>query len=257
MTAPTTSWEVSPGLPLPALVRGTVTHHRRGPVVHGFRHGAYLWLVDLDALPRMPWLLRPFAGFRSEDHLGDPGLSIRENVLNFLRLEGIHLDQRCRVLMLAGARVLGYLFDPISVFWCYSGDGTLECVVAEVHNTYGERHAYVVRPDADGRAVVGKEFYVSPFFEVAGEYTLTFGLTARQIYASVVLRRDGRMAFSGTFQGVPHPATPLALARTVVRHPVMPQQVAALIRWHGIRLWLRRLPVIPRPNHVPQKGIGP
>ncbi|MBK6870343.1 MAG: DUF1365 domain-containing protein [Kineosporiaceae bacterium] len=241
---------------MPALVRGTVTHHRHRPVVDGFRHGAYLWLVDLDSLPVLPWPLRPFAGFRSGDHFGDPALPIRENVLNFLRLEGIQLDQRCRVVMLSGARVLGYLFDPISVFWCYSGDGTLECVLAEVHNTYGERHVYVVRPDADGNAVVGKEFYVSPFFEVTGEYTLTFGLTAQQVATSVVLRRDGRVEFSGSFRGVPRPATPGAVVRTVFRHPVMPQRVSALIRWHGIRLWLRRLPVIPRPNHVPQKGIG-
>ena len=80
--------------------------------------------------------------------------------------------------MLASARVLGHVFDPLSVFWCYGSDGVLACVVAEVHNTYGERHAYLLRPDEAGTAVTDKGFYVSPFFDVTGSYELRFTLTA-------------------------------------------------------------------------------
>ena len=163
--------------PLPALVTGQVTHQRPGPVRHAFRHRVYQWLVDLDCLPRQPWHLRAFAHFSSADHLGDPGLPIKRNIENYLALGGIRLGDRGRVLMLASARVLGHVFDPLSVFWCYDSAGVLVCVVAEVHNTYGERHAYLLRPDEAGTAVTDKGFYVSPFFDVSGTYELRFTLT--------------------------------------------------------------------------------
>ena len=162
--------------PLPALVVGHVTHRRPGPVRHAFRHQVYQWLVDLDSIPRQPWCLRAFAHFSSADHLGDPGLPIKRNIENYLAQGGIQLGDRGRVLMLANAQVLGHVFDPLSVFWCYDAGGVLVCVVAEVHNTYGERHAYLLRPDEAGVAVTDKDFYVSPFFDVSGTYELRFTL---------------------------------------------------------------------------------
>ena len=244
------------GIPrLPALVVGQVTHQRPGPVRHHFRHRAYQWLVDLDSVPRQPWYLRPFAQFSSADHLGDPGLPIKANVENYLALNGIRLGERGRVLMLANARVLGYVFDPLSVFWCYDRAGLLVCVVAEVHNTYGERHAYLLRPDETGSSETDKELYVSPFFDVSGCYGLKFTLTPERVSATVLLRRGDALAFSATFRGRPELATRRALARRLLREPLMPQRISALIRAHGIWLWLRRLPVQPRPRHSRQEGV--
>jgi DUF1365 family protein len=136
--------------PLPALVVGRVTHQRRAPVRHAFRHRLYQWLVDLDSLPEY---LSVFAGFDSSDHLGDPRLTIRDNIANYLALNGVSLGAHGRVIMLASARVLGHVFNPLSMFWCYDGCGRLAAVVAEVHNTYGERHAYLLHPDDTGFAV--------------------------------------------------------------------------------------------------------
>ena len=247
---------VGAGVPrLPALVVGQVTHQRPGPVRHHFRHRAYQWLVDLDSVPRQPWYLRPFAQFSSADHLGDPGLPIKANVENYLARGGIRLGERGRVLMLANARVLGYVFDPLSVFWCYDRAGLLVCVVAEVHNTYGERHAYLLRPDETGRSQTDKELYVSPFFDVSGCYGLKFTLTPDLVSATVLLRRGDALAFSATFRGRPELATRRALARRLLREPLMPQRVSALIRAHGLWLWLRRLPVQPRPRHSRQEGV--
>ena len=231
---------------LPALVEGVVSHHRVGPVRHRFRHRTYQWLVDLDDLPSAPLPLRPFASFRSADHLGDPGRSIKDNVVTLLAEHGVDLTGG-RVLMLANARVLGHVFNPLSVFWCHDRAGQLVRIVAEVHNTYGERHAYVLRPDEAGAAVAAKTLYVSPFFDVSGDYTLRFGLSADEVGCQVTLRRDGQVAFSASFRGQPRPATSRQLLSTVLRHPLMPQRVSGLIRLHGIWLWLRRLPVQPRP----------
>jgi len=247
---------VGAGVPrLPALVVGQVTHQRPGPVRHHFRHRAYQWLVDLDSVPRQPWYLRPFAQFSSADHLGDPGLPIKANVENYLARGGIRLGERGRVLMLANARVLGYVFDPLSVFWCYDRAGLLVCVVAEVHNTYGERHAYLLRPGETGSFQTDKELYVSPFFDVSGCYGLKFTLTPDLVSATVLLRRGDALAFSATFRGRPELATRRALARRLLREPLMPQRVSALIRAHGLWLWLRRLPVQPRPRHSRQEGV--
>ena len=237
--------------PLPALVVGQVTHRRPGPVRHAFRHRVYQWLTDLDCLPRQPWHLRAFAHFSSADHLGDPGLPIKRNIENYLALGGIGLGDRGRVLMLAGARVLGHVFDPLSVFWCYDRDGVLACVVAEVHNTYGERHAYLLHPDEAGTAGTDKSFYVSPFFDVSGTYELRFTLRPDLVATTVTLRRHDAVAFTATFRGRPEPATAPALARRLIRQPLMPQRISALIRVHGIWLWLHRLPIRSRPHHTP------
>jgi DUF1365 family protein len=253
---PSARADTGPQLPhLPALVVGQVTHRRTGPVRHTFRHRVYQWLVDLDDLPRQPWYLRPFACFSSADHLGDPRRPIKSNIEHYLRLNSIQLGERGRVLMLANARVLGHVFDPLSVFWCYNSDAVLVCVVAEVHNTYGERYAYLLRPDASGVAVTNKDFHVSPFFDVAGSYELRFTLRPDLVSTTVTLRRQDAEAFSATFHGRPDPATRLALARRLIRHPLMTHRVSALIRMHGIWLWLHRLPVRPRPHHTPQEGV--
>jgi DUF1365 family protein len=241
--------------PLPALVLGTVSHQRPGPVRHGFRHEVYQWLVDLDALPRQPWWLRPFATFRSADHVGDPHRSIRANVEHFLAQRGIRLAPGGRVLMLANARVLGHVFDPLTVFWCLRADDTLVCVVAEVHNTYGERHVYLLTPDQDGGAAVDKEFYVSPFNDLSGRYHMRFTLAPDRVGTSIVLRRGGQVAFSASLHGRPVAATRAAVVRQLLTKPLMPQRVSALIRAHGIYLWLRRLPVVRRPHHRPQEGV--
>jgi DUF1365 family protein len=157
--------------------------------------------------------------------------------------------------MLANARILGHVFDPLSVFWCFDGAGELVCIVAEVHNTYGERHAYLLRPGPSGVATTDKAFHVSPFYDMSGRYELTFELSPRVVSAAVILRRQEAVAFTATFRGRPTLATRTAVARQLIRKPLMSQQVSAMIRVHGIVLWLRRLPVQRRPHHQPQEGV--
>ncbi|MGI8987306.1 MAG: DUF1365 domain-containing protein [Nocardioidaceae bacterium] len=239
--------------PLPALVEGEVTHSRRTQTPHSFRHAVYQWLVDLDDVPVQRWWLRPFAGFRAQDHLGDPDASIKANVVAFARLHGVEVTGL--VIMLANARVLGHVFDPLSVFWCHDADGALVCIVAEVHNTYGERHAYLLRPDEQGLAHADKEFYVSPFFGVEGGYDLRLTLASARVSTSIVLHQGGAPVFAASFVGHPRPATTRRLLSLLLRRPLMPQRVSILIRLHGVVLWLKRLPVIHRPTHTPPEGV--
>jgi uncharacterized protein len=249
---------------LPAIVDGFVAHHRRGPIRHEFRHCVYQWLVDLDHLPRPPWFLRPVAGFDSRDHLGGTAPDepagvktgdIKVNVERFLSARGVDLGAGGRIVMLANARVLGHVFNPLTVFWCFGTDRSLRCVVAEVHNTYGERHAYLLKPGPDGHVDVDKQFYVSPFNDVAGEYAMRFTLTDHYVEVTIALRRHGSTVFDASFAGTPTPATPATIAGFVLRRPLMTLRVSALIRMHGIRLWLRGLPTVTRPHHVSEEGV--
>lgn len=244
---------------LPAIVDGLVFHSRQDPIQHAFGHHVYQWLIDLDHVPRPQWWLRPFAGFDAGDHLGGngPGASrdIRTNVERFLAGRGVHLGRGDRVVMLANARVLGHVFDPLTVYWCFAADGALRCVIAEVHNTYGERHAYLLEPDADGEVSVDKDFFVSPFNDVSGRYTMKFSITDLSVAVTIALHRHDHEVFRASFAGAPTPATSRTIARFALRMPAMPHKVSALIRYHGILLWLRRLPVINRPRHLPQQGV--
>lgn len=239
---------------VPAIVTGTVRHVRRSPIERAFAYQVTQWLVDLDALPTYRGLWRLLASFRSADHLGDPDRSIRANLTAYAATERVDLTG-CRILMLANARSFGYVFDPLTVFWCLRPDGGLACVVAEVRNTYGERHCYLVHPDETRVARVDKAFYVSPFVTVDGTYDMRFELDEAAVAVSIVLRQEGAVRFVATFRGRAAPASRAALLRAAVRHPLMPQRVLALIHWRGIRLWLRRLPVVPRRPHEHQPGV--
>jgi DUF1365 family protein len=203
--------------------------------------------VDVDDLPRLG-LLGPLARFEARDHLGDPDATLRGNVDRFLATQGVDL-RGGRVLMLAMPRVLGTVFNPITVFWCHRPDGALECVVVEVHNTYGDRHAYLVRTDAHGRAEVDKSLYVSPFNDTSGRYLLTLPEPDQRVRVQVVLDRPGRDPFAAGLSGRALPVTRRTVLHLAVTQPLEPLAVSARIRWHGIRLWLRRLPVQPRPAH--------
>lgn len=244
---------------LPAIVDGFVAHRRRGPVEHAFRHHMHQWLVDLDHIPRQPWYLRPLVGFDARDHLGGgaPGASsdLKVNVRRYLALHGIDLGAGGRVAMLANARILGHVFDPLTVFWCFGGDGALRCVIAEVHNTYGDRHAYLLTPDAGGAAHVDKQLYVSPFNDVSGRYEMQFGIADDEVQVTVALQREGHTVFDATFAGVAIPATARTIVRFALRRPLMAHRVSALIRVHGIWLWIRGLPVVARPTHPHQEGV--
>lgn len=231
-----------------ALYDSVVTHTRRVDIDRSFRHRLYTWLVDLDRLPRLPWWLRPFAGFDARDHLGVKGEPIRANLDRWLAERGVHLGGG-RVLMLAHARVLGHVFNPITVYWCHFPDGEQACVVAEVHNTYGERHRYLLLPDSDGRAEADKQLYVSPFLPDHGRYRMRVPLPDHRLAVRIALDSGEQRLLSATLTGTRRPATTRELVRMLIRRPLVPQRVSAAIRRHGVALWLRRIPITPRREH--------
>lgn len=231
-----------------------VRHVRATPLRNAFSYRTYQWFVDIDDVPRLPGALRPLADFRASDHLGDACRSIRQNLDGFLAARGIDLAGG-KVTMLAHARVLGYVFNPLTVYWCHRPGGPLECVVAEVHNTYGERHCYLMRTDEAGRAQVPKEFYVSPFYPVDGWYQMTLPEPGARLAVTVTLHRPDGSSFAASVRGRRLPATMPGLLHAAVRHPASTAAVTGRIHWQGLRLYGHGLRPQPRPRHVTQEGV--
>ena len=229
----------------PAVYDTTIAHTRRRPMKRSFTHRSHTWLVDVDDLPDHGVLGR----FEARDHLGDPDRSLRDNVVGFL--DGHRVDVRGgRILMAAHPRALGHCFNPISVFWCFDPSGALAASVVEVHNTYGDRHAYLVHPDEQGRATTEKQMYVSPFHGTDGTYTLAVPVPGDRLDIAVSLRTDDGATFSASLTGRRSTTSPLRAAPAALRGSI-------LIRVHGVWLWLsnrRRLPLQPRPSHH-QEGV--
>lgn len=246
-------WPAPRTIPLarPGIFKTTIRHTRRRPWRREFTHASHTWLVDLDALPDHGLWGR----FEGRDHVGDPEASIRDNIDAVLASHGLPRPER--ILMLAQPRALGWCFNPISVFWCLDASGSQQCVVVEVHNTYGGRHAYVLEPDAEGAARVGKQLYVSPFHGTDGHYRVHVPLPTTspdgtddgpdRVDVGVELRpgASGDARFSASMQGR---RIDDATSVDVRRAAVASWRGSALIHAHGIWLWARRLPVRPRPK---------
>jgi DUF1365 family protein len=225
------------------IYRSLVKHRRNTSASRNFQYSGYYWLVDVDAMPRVPRALRPFARFEASDHLGDPAGTLASNVRELLADNDLVAD---RIQLLTSPRVAGYVFNPLSVYYC-SLDGEQMAAVAEVHNTYGGRHVYLLRPDSAGRDQVDKVFYVSPFLPMGGRYLMRTPVPGDRLNVSIALQIGDRTPFVATLTGSGRPATTTTIVRTLLRWPLVTLRTSALIRWQGIRLWIRGIPVQPRP----------
>lgn len=218
------------------LYRVRIDHRRAAPVAHRFAYSSYMWFFDLDHPPHLPLWARPLAAWRSRDHL---------DVRAELASAGI---TAARVSVLTNLATFGYVFNPISIYWCYDAAGSPVARVAEVHNTYGGRHAYVLPVDGqtDRSHEVSKAMYVSPFYPVDGSYRIRVSEPGERVAVSVVLERPGDQPFRASMTGQRMAATPANLVRSFVRYPAAPLRGRALIQWQGLRLWRRGLEVQSR-----------
>jgi len=243
----------------PALYRTRITHLRRAPVHHYFEHRSYSWYVDVDELPRLPRWLRPFARFDPRDHLWGPKTdgpndSLRQRIDAFLAERGIDL-RGGRVTALMQARVLGYVFNPLTLYWCHDAQGELRHVIAEVHNTYGGRHAYLLPPHGDRPVMVRKKLYVSPFNDLSGYYLVHAPRPDAELDVRISLHRENQPAFVATLRGTRRRAGIGEVLRLQVVAPLAPLMGALGIRVQGITLWLRRVPVVPRTATVDKERV--
>jgi DUF1365 family protein len=241
-----------------------VSHRRRDRPHHGFRYRVFLTLLDLDEvsdLDRGLLLLghnrpRPVS-FRDEDHLAASGRGVRADLAETVRAAGHEMPEG-RVELLTHCRILGYVFNPLSVFYCYDHDDRLTLAVAEVNNTYGDRHHYVL-PVADATFAwrTKKLMHVSPFFQPdAGTYRWELPPPGERVSLGVDLTRDGETVLAARLSLDRRPLTDRALASALVRYPFLTAKVIGTIHFEALRLWWKGARFWSRPPYDPELARG-
>jgi DUF1365 family protein len=250
-----------------AILDARITHVRHAERRYALAHRQWYLAVDLDDLDRLrgPWLgynRLALVSLRDSDY-GDRNTPLRDWIGNALRQGGVELPGG-RITLLTMPRVAGVAFNPVSFWLCRDPQGRLRAVLAEVSNTFGERHCYVcVRPDGgvieSGSALTSRKvFYVSPFLEVEGEYRFRFHDSDGRIGVFINLTRNGKPVLFAAIAGSTVPLTTAALLARVVRQPLPAMRVLMLIHIHAARLWRRGLKLVPRPVRAsPAVTISP
>jgi DUF1365 family protein len=251
-----------------ALYRGYVGHSRSAPKPHSFRNAAHFLYLDLQELPdffRGRWFWsnekRNLVTFRRADYLGPPDVSLREAVLDCVEKE---LGRRPagHVGIFTQLRTLGYLFNPVSFYFCHDEQGSLEAIVAEITNTpWSERHAYVLdAKKAEGEALTfrfKKDFHVSPFFDLDQVYEWRFSEPGERVEVSMRNIEGGQEVFSVRLSCERQPITARSLAVVLLRYPLQPLRLHAAIYWQALRLYLKRTPFFTHPAKRPAVSKAP
>jgi DUF1365 family protein len=237
-----------------ALYTGTLTHARRSPARHVFRYPVSYWLFDLDELPELERRMRLFSvnrpnvvSLHDRDHFD--GAPLKQAVIDLAGDPTIG-----RVLMLTQPRVLGYVFNPVTFYWCYRGDGSLACMVAELNNTFGERLPEVLH-GPELRYEHRKRLHVSPFFGLDQSYEYAFSEPQDEVWARIHVRDDGgARPLTAVLHGRRRELSNRSLTALLLRYPLQPLQVTALIHFEALRLWRKRVPFHHKPPFVPGEG---
>jgi uncharacterized protein len=236
---------------------GSVMHRRLTPRVHRFRYRLFWLLLDLDELDSLPARLRWFSRNRfnlfslhNRDHGDGSGAPLNVQISELLRLSGIPLNGG-KISLLCMPRMLGYSFNPLSIYFCANADGTPAAIVYQVHNTFGERHNYMI-PLGTGDDVhhsCNKAFYVSPFMEMGLRYD--FAVSQPEDSLAVSIRAsgsDGKPMLIACLAGKRQALTDQALLARFFAMPAMTFKVTAAILWQALQLWLKGISIKVKPT---------
>jgi len=235
------------------LLTGRVMHRRLRPVAHRFAYRVFFLRLPLTRLEDAGIAVnRPgLCSFHYRDHGARDGSHPLAWIRQLLAREGIEADGE--VWLHCFPRVLGYVFNPVSFWFCEDRNGRLQAVLAEVNNTFGERHAYLLRA---GEALEARKvFHVSPFFPVSGRYRFRFEARAGLRLARIDYFDDAGPLLYTSISGRPQPLTRARLAAAFLTHPLMTFAIMGRIHWQALRLWLKRVPFFRKPV-PPAEGLS-
>jgi len=261
------------------LYFGEVVHRRFSPRPHRLRYRLFQGLFDLDELPTLGRRLRFFShnranvlAFHDSDHGDGAGGALRTYAENLLSGAGLRVDGG-RIVLLCMPRVLGFVFNPLSVFYCYNHCGDLTATIYEVNNTFGERHSYLISADSTACGAVRqrceKAFYVSPFMDMDMVYDFSLTSPGATLTTSIRgSRSDGAPLIFASFVGVRRELSDLTLVLALLAYPLLTLGVVAAIHWEAVKLFAKglrlrhRLPAptaavtIVKSSRATKKGAG-
>ncbi len=229
----------------------TVMHHRLEPLKHRFVYNIFMFYLDLDELDELDSGLTFFSSrrfnlfaLRGRDHLTFGRSSIRDNIKEYLKSAGI--DACGKIFLLTNLRTAGYVFNPVSFYFCFDEKGDPVCVVPEVGNTFGELKPYLLKRDSFRSGMFRerqvKYFYVSPFFDLDTTFEFQLRVPGETLSIRIDDYTDGKKAFASSLTGTERPLTDFNLLRCFFRIPFVTLKVIALIHLNAGLLYLKRLP---------------
>ena len=229
-----------------AIYVGEVRHARTRPRRHALRYRVFMLLLDLDGLPALDRSLRRFSlgrfnlfAFHPRDHGDGSAMPLRAQVERMLDAEGLGIDGGA-IRLLCLPRVLGYVFNPLSLYFCHGPDGRLRAIVYEVSSTFGERHSYVVPAEADGAGVIrqtaAKRLHVSPFLGMDLDYRFRISPPGDRLAVAVdAYDGEGPVLFA-SFTGSRRPLDDGRLTHAFLTHPLLTLKVTLGIHWEAVKL---------------------
>lgn len=239
-----------------AIYAGDVVHVRYRPRRHRLHYRVFALLLDLDELPALDRALRLFGhdrtavfSFREDDHGDGEQGGLRAWVERQLAVAGIDLG-RPSIRVLCYPRLFGYVFNPLTEFFCHDREGRLRAILHQVTNTFGERRTYIIpvaagEGDAPVRQSARKELYVSPFVPMEVDYEFLVQPPADRVLVRVDDRDAEGLLLRASFSGRRLELGDRALFRLLLSHPLMTLKVIGGIHWEAFRLWLKGVPVVP------------
>jgi DUF1365 family protein len=239
-----------------------VTHHARfRPRVHRLRYRLFMMLLDLDEAPDLSGRLKLFGYNRpglmsvhDRDHLAGGDQPLAGQVRAYLAQAGLDLGNGA-IRLLSMPRVLGFVFNPISVYFCHRPDGGLGAILYEVNNTFGQRHSYLIpvrREDAHAAQVAqdcDKRLHVSPFMEMEMRYHFQAGPPGEAVRLVVDAHDPEGLKLAASFEGRRRELTDAAILKAFLAHPLLALAVLAGIHWEAVKLLLKGLRLKPSPPH--------
>jgi uncharacterized protein len=243
-----------------AIYAGDVVHARSRPRKHRLHYRVFTLLLDLDELPALSERLRLFGhnqgapfSFWERDHGDGSSGGLRAWVEARLENAGVALD-RPQIRVLCYPRIWGYVFNPLTVYFCSDQAGNLRAILHEVSNTFGERMTYVIAVAAHGTGPVrqscAKLHYVSPFIPMAAQYDFLIHPPDERVTVRIDEADDGGHLLRAVFSGRRRMLSDRALLRLLFAYPLMTLKVTVAIHWEALRLWLKGVPVF---RHHPAK----
>ncbi|HVY85711.1 MAG TPA: DUF1365 family protein [Caulobacterales bacterium] len=237
-----------------ALYVGRVAHARFGAKRHKLRYRIFMLALDLDELPSLSLRTLSHNGanlyaVNNRDHCACTDAPLRPQIERKLTDAGIRTPGG-RIVLLTMPRVLGYVFNPLSVYFCYDPSETLRAIVYEVSNTFGERHDYVlpVREEASGSVEqkCAKTFFVSPFLDMDLGYEFTIEEPGERVLIAMKVKRGEEVVLTASFSGERRPLSDANLLREFAIDPLMTFKAIAGIHWEAFKMWLKGVPYIGR-----------